>query len=218
MQINLSQEISLIFNTPIIQMAIPNHEALNEGLKRLILDREKKEPSAQISNRGGWHSTGNLLDWEAPEIETLRNAINDIVLKACTVPFANSTTKVSVSYAALGWANINRDGQYNMLHSHPRNHWAVVYYVATGEEDPPSRDNGALELRDPRPAAIHGRVAGYNYGRALLVKPTPGQMIAFPAWLEHSVLPFKGRGERISIAVNIEITKTDGLPSDQSRF
>ena len=44
------------------------------------------------------------------------------------------------------------------------------------------------------------------FGRAVLVQPKPGMLVVFPAWLEHWVHPFYGRGERISIAVNIDIT------------
>jgi hypothetical protein len=35
------------------------------------------------------------------------------------------------------------------------------------------------------------------------IRPKPGQMLLFPAWLSHSVEAWEGSGERISIAMNI---------------
>ena len=32
--------------------------------------------------------------------------------------------------------------------------------------------------------------------------PKPGQVLLFPSWLHHYVNPFRGKGERISIAFN----------------
>jgi hypothetical protein len=35
--------------------------------------------------------------------------------------------------------------------------------------------------------------------------PTPGDVLLFPSWLEHSVAPFHGEGERICIAFNVRL-------------
>src|SRR5579871_137042 len=112
-----------------------------------------------------------------------------------------------VTYQAYGWANVNRSGDYNMLHSHPGCDWSVVYYVATGN---PSDDNpmsGRIELRDPRPAAVFAKMPGFNSGQPMLIKPQAGMMLAFPAWIEHQVHPFAGEGNRISIAVNVTLDR-----------
>jgi hypothetical protein len=45
------------------------------------------------------------------------------------------------------------------------------------------------------------------FGRPLTIRPQPGMLVAFPAWIEHWVHPFHGGGERISIAVNIDVTR-----------
>ena len=33
------------------------------------------------------------------------------------------------------WANVNRGGDYNIVHTHPNCMWSGVYYVALGEPD-----------------------------------------------------------------------------------
>jgi uncharacterized protein (TIGR02466 family) len=110
-----------------------------------------------------------------------------------------------VTYRAYGWANVNRAGDYNMFHLHPGNHWSVVYYVATGTLNPDTPMNGRIELRDPRPAANFARMPGFNSGQPLLIRPQPGMMLVFPAWIEHGVHPFYGEGHRISIAINVAL-------------
>ena len=37
------------------------------------------------------------------------------------------------------------------------------------------------------------------------VKPEVGQLLMFPSWLNHSVLPFNGDGERRSLSANINM-------------
>ena len=31
-----------------------------------------------------------------------------------------------------------------------------------------------------------------------------GNLVVFPAWLRHGVMPYRGTGERISVALNID--------------
>ena len=59
----------------------------------------------------------------------------------------------------------------------------------------------------PRPAAVFGRLPSFMFGRGLTIRPQPGMLVGFPAWIEHWVHPFFGSGERISIAVNIDVTR-----------
>ena len=39
--------------------------------------------------------------------------------------------------------------------------------------------------------------------------PRSGLLIMFPGWLRHSVRPFEGRGERISVALNLSLSAVD---------
>ena len=107
-----------------------------------------------------------------------------------------------------------RSGGYHTVHNHPGCLWAGVYYIADGDLDPEGGpSNGKLELIDPRAGVqmihidntiLHGRYQ---------VDPLPGLMVVFPAWLNHMVHPFVGKGERISISFNVllaEAPKADG--------
>jgi hypothetical protein len=48
-------------------------------------------------------------------------------------------------------------------------------------------------------AQLHAQVTRYWEA------PVPGDMLLFPSWLEHSVAPFEGEGERICIAFNVRL-------------
>jgi hypothetical protein len=45
------------------------------------------------------------------------------------------------------------------------------------------------------------------------IRPRPGQMILFPAWLSHSVEPWDGEDYRISIAMNIRRLREPRKPA-----
>jgi uncharacterized protein (TIGR02466 family) len=206
LDVAVAPDITLTFATPVLIQTIPASEALNAGLRRAIMAREAAGPGMHRSNSGGWHSDETLLAWPEPEVATFKSWIDQAVQRISRLPARGNAAAVKLAYRATGWANVSRDGNYNTQHVHTGSHWALVYYVAVGEPAPGHALNGLLELRDPRPAAVHGRLPGFMFGRALTIQPKPGLLVVFPAWIEHWVHPFFGTGERISIAVNIDIT------------
>ncbi|HEY4265550.1 MAG TPA: TIGR02466 family protein [Micropepsaceae bacterium] len=202
----LNHELSLVFATPLSLRTVPNAATLNAGLERAILSRRQTYGGNRISNIGGWQSLPDLLDWPEPEVKQLAAEIDRTVQQMWTLPAALERrpreSQTRAVYRAYGWANVNEPGHYNMIHMHPGNHFSAVYYVATGKPAPDHEMNGRLELRDPRPAATYCRMPG-STSESLLIRPQPGMMVVFPAWIEHWVHPFQGDGQRISIAVNI---------------
>jgi uncharacterized protein (TIGR02466 family) len=205
----ISPELSSAFGTPISLRTVPSAAAINPGLERAILARAKAGEQNRISNVGGWQSLPDVLDWPEPEIKVLAQEVDRAIQQISAMPalLARQPEPPRVRYKSYGWANLNRPGDYNMLHLHSGNHWSVVYYVATGTLNPDAPMNGRIELRDPRPAAAYARMPGFNSGQPMLIKPQPGMMLVFPAWIEHGVHPFYGQGHRISIAINVAIEK-----------
>ena len=203
----ITPEVSSAFGTPILKRAVPTAATMNIGLERAILARAQQGAANRISNVGGWQSLPDLLDWPEPEIKQLVHEIDHSIQQISALPalLGQQPHPARVKYRAYGWANINNPGDYNMLHVHPGNHWSVVYYVATGRPHPDTPMNGRIELRDPSPAASFARMPGFNTGQPMLIRPQPGTMLVFPAWIEHCVHPFQGDGVRISIAINVAI-------------
>lgn len=46
-------------------------------------------------------------------------------------------------------------------------------------------------------------IQSFRTGKAEYVLPVPGDFYIFPAWQPHSVAPFRGDGERWSLAFNV---------------
>lgn len=212
LDVAIAPDITLTFGVPILIQAVPDTAPINDGLNRIILAHERAGGGKSKSNAGGWHSDETLLTWPEPEIAALKGWIDSAIQRMCRLPLRDKADALRLAYRATAWANVNRRGHYNTLHVHSGSHWSVVYYVTIGQEEQGHQFNGLLELRDPRPAAVHGRLPAFMFGRAITIRPQPGLLVVFPAWLEHWVHPFVGSGERISIAVNIDVTRYEVGP------
>lgn len=200
--LQLSRHVGVVFGTPLYIRHVESTETLNAELTDLGHRMRAEDSGARVSNVGGWQSAPTLLKRSEPAIARLRGLIEDATGELMAAPQTGSAS--TPRFELNAWMNMNRSGDYNQLHSHPLNHWAVVYYVATGRPAGANPFNGRIELRDPRPAAVHGRITGYAFGQSVAIEPKPGLLVGFPAWIEHWVHPFQGEGERISIAANVK--------------
>jgi len=190
-------EITQIFPTVLMRQRLDDVAPLNDRLREIILDVESRDPGVSASNVGAWHSRADLHEWDHPEVATLMAAIYAAgreMTAAALPPGAAGTVRVRL-YGGC-WANVLRDGGYNRIHNHPGAVWSGCYYVATGRAAPEPTQNGWIEFQDPRPGNLHG-------GKEA-VKPEAGVLLMFPSWLNHFVNPFRGEGERISIAFNLD--------------
>jgi uncharacterized protein (TIGR02466 family) len=196
-----------IFATPISSYLWPESSALNEELRKLILQRERGTPSLERSNVGGWHSSTDLFHSDQTAIRQLKNRLCAYTTDLFKSVSSNPKQPTSPKFVMEAWANVLRSGQYHSVHSHPNAFWSGVYYV-TGNPRPAQHHqfSGKLEFIDPRPGASLTYTEGTAlYGRFLL-NPSPGQMVMFPGWLQHQVHPFFGAGERITIAFNVIVS------------
>jgi hypothetical protein len=53
-----------------------------------------------------------------------------------------------LSWILSAWANVNRRGDFNNMHTHPGATWSGVYYVDHGELNPDA-EGTAIQLYDP---------------------------------------------------------------------
>lgn len=102
------------------------------------------------------------------------------------------------------WANVNPTGSGHRQHTHPNNYLSAVYYART-----PDQTDGLL-FHDPRQQAHVlapkvKKLTDYTASDAKL-DVMEGRLVIFPSWLEHSVRPTAGQGERVSISCNIMLS------------
>ncbi|MBP02452.1 MAG: hypothetical protein CMM25_06560 [Rhodospirillaceae bacterium] len=200
----LNSDTLVWWTTPILRRKCVGADSVNILLKKEILRRAELDAGLQKSNVGGWHSGEDLLTWRIPGIDKLQRwiveAFND--LTAAT----SNNQKFHGKLELNAWANLNRKGDYNSVHTHPACVWSGVYYVESG--DPPNMDypkSGSLELLDPRAGTEMSAIPGALAGMQKNIHPSSGEIIVFPSWLKHHVHPYFGTGNRISIAFNVRI-------------
>lgn len=197
----MSLDIESIFVTPLMSRQLPL--ATPEFLGRLrgfILEMERHERSLNVSNAGGgFHSKGDFFDRPNADVAALRAAVLDAAadMTRYILPPELQRARIKVTFFGGSWANVSRDGAYNKVHNHPGAVWSGVVYVDMGDPTPEPKDNACIEFVDPRPGNIHAS--------KLQLRPVPGLLLMFPAWLYHYVNPYHGSGTRISVAFNVTV-------------
>jgi uncharacterized protein (TIGR02466 family) len=198
-------QVRALFATPVIVDEIPDADELDSALERAILAKRAEHAGIKLSNRRGWQSTHDLARWAGPEGQRIIERAVELASTHAVTP-GGSAPRWSVE----AWANVSPPGAFNMPHVHGGSYWSAVYYVRVGEGE-----GGQLVLHDPRMPGLRMHAPGVrfrNMGPELKVEitPRPGLMVLFPGWLSHSVEPWEGSGERISIAMNIRAAITGG--------
>ena len=118
------------------------------------------------------------------------------------------------------WVNRSYAGDYNPEHDHPSDAdigLSCIMYLTV----PMGISAGDGSEKSTSLAGASGLVDGYTrfcWGQnsttdmkklkpstEQYIKPEVGQLLMFPSWLNHSVLPFTGEGERRSLSANINM-------------
>ena len=95
------------------------------------------------------------------------------------------------------WLNCQKAGDYNPTHTHGGSFSGVIFLKVPPQINANSFD-GQLCFHGPE----EWHIQSFRTGMAHYVLPVPGEFYVFPAWQPHSVMPFRGDGERWSLAFN----------------
>src|SRR6056300_955795 len=113
------------------------------------------------------------------------------------------------------WINFMKAGDFNPIHTHDGDYSFVVFVdvpkqleVEQKKFEGTSVQPGALLFEYTQQAKPRWATTGSH------VLPKTGDMIMFPALLQHWVCPFKSKVTRISVSGNLRITNKEKLPSD----
>lgn len=196
-----------LFATPIWVTDVASHAQIAPALCTRILDVMSEDADGEKrSNRGGWHSQGDLH--ASSPFRELSGAIEQF----CTAQIAADVgcpPEIELKVWSM-WANVSPPGASNAVHDHGRFLLSGSYYV----EVPP--DAGDIRFVDPRGAArILTRADDVLTGPSMFndnrqqITPTGGQLILFPGWLPHEVLPNGSDRDRISIGFNVDLSRRD---------
>lgn len=200
-----------LFPTPVVVATMPDADALNAELRRIILARAETSESLHYSNSGGWQSSWDLHEWGGAPMQQVLACVRRIADEA-TVDRTGKRHKLA--WRINAWANVNRSGHGNQFHTHPGAFWSATYYVDDGGVGADPALGGEFEIQDPRGAApamyaphlTFPGEDGVALGTTQRLPPRTGMVVLFPSWLPHGVRPYRGTRERISIALNFSLT------------
>ena len=169
-------------------------------LKEYSYNVEKNNESVKKSNVGGFQS--DFLDQSQEVIHPLINHIQEETAK-----FSKEAFNIDKRYSIGSmWLNINRNKDYNLVHTHPHCDFSGVYYITT------PKDCGYLVFDNPYKDGMESHwlnverpVSEYNIINSYTIKVIPVQykMYIFPSYYKHSVEPNESGEDRISISFNL---------------
>lgn len=110
----------LLFSTPVFKQVWPDAGELNQYLRELILSWEQAhaQGTREYSNVGGWHSPINLQESWDPDLRLILDRCRELAVEATNRLLTSEENPPRQRYALSAWANVSRQGDYNVPHVH----------------------------------------------------------------------------------------------------
>lgn len=207
----MSKNISITFNDVFVTRLFTFNLELSEhhpAWLDYIAQRQASEPVTEKMNRSnynGWKTPFDLFD------EPLFAPLQRLSKQCFQYVFEQHQQQAQAEHFDVqGSVNLSHPQAFNYQHGHAMSLYSGVYYLTVPE------NSGDIVFHEPRPAAKYSRLQadGCRFGSGdVYIAPKAGQLVLFPCWLEHSVLPNESDQTRISIPMNaMERTLSPVLP------
>jgi hypothetical protein len=218
----------LLWPSPTLSIQYKNVNRLNQGLARIILEKEraitaKGNPLTVAGLESGltthWLEY-NVLTWDYPEIAEFRQMVLSGLREYFKMVGDPDDPGLQISGISC-WANALRYGQSLEVHHHDPGFVSAHYQVQsgfTGDEDGAQiGDSGNTVYFRPGflDRSHGGKQAGttspWDSDWRISAPATEGKLFFFPSYLRHEVRPYMGKRERISIAMDVYVKRQDAL-------
>jgi len=195
-------EIIKFFPEPVFKFKLEDFKDLNKELSEYIYKLQDEDRSGlERSNKGGWHSK----DFEITVKGSIQNRFAIIIQKYILKVFQNNGWKTENKNIRIKemWAIINKNGDFNVLHTHPNCYLSAAYYVKAPQKC------GRFQIENPNIAKrnfypeiktkneLNLQVAG--------IEIDEGDLLIFPGYLPHKVRANQSGEDRIVISFNVDI-------------
>lgn len=178
-------------------------ETYHSTLRDTILRLERSSPQKEKLPRGSCGvKVHHVEKWQCPAAKLVHARAQELFKRM---------VKSETAFVDDGWANIYRDRDYCVPHSHIRSAAGVVYLLDAGDEDLKDRLMGKFFIADPRVAFCCQHHPGHMT-RLLVPDMKPGTMIIFPGQVMHGVNPYYGKRPRLTMSWNINGQPIAGDP------
>ena len=203
---NPTAEFKTLWPTRFMQISLPGHEQANAVLIEHLdrLDSKKDQLTTD-------YLSDNLFNDGHPAVDWLKQSVQRAVVDYAKADGVN----YDLDFGLQAWPNINRMGDYHNLHNHPHAWLSGTYYVSVPEHEtlPLGRDDrtpNCISFFDPRPQANMTAIRGDSQvDPEYRIKPEPGTLLLWPAFLHHLVHPNLSHETRISVSFNAVLRWND---------
>lgn len=210
----MESNIFALFAVPFVQTHHPAPADLNQRLRAHILAAEAqgnrfRNPSpAMTIPEQLFESTFDFFASREPCVQQLREFCYYWLIK--TIGELGKLSKDELDALKIHshtWFHVSRSGAYFSMHNHPMASWSGVYCVSPGDGEGP--ENGAISFLHPFGGAANMFVDRGNAklqlpfaAKNFMLRQQAGELVLFPSYLFHQVMPYVGNTERITVAFN----------------
>ena len=199
----LESQLCLMFPTLIHQIESPSFK--ENDLVKFAYQAKRDDPKGlKYSNVGGWQSQSHYNKGD--------NILKETILNYLIEYFStNRSLKEGIRLDVNSiWININKKGDYNILHTHPTTDLAGVLWIKV------PAGAGNIEFNSPFYHTYFHEMSCYNddfrkkWGMQTCCKyeSVAGKMFVFPSSLYHRVEASQSNQDRISASFNINLLKS----------
>jgi uncharacterized protein (TIGR02466 family) len=201
------RKILNLFSIPVLEARIP--EIDNDYIVQEINNVFDSMPVKRVLSEH-WNENLELPDEPKSGYSTFNDLSKDLLQNPNFNSFFSSIdTVIDQFFAQLGfdglwqyensWASIYPRGAYVARHNHGTAHWSGVYYVEVPDED------AKICFDDPKEYSLSHEPHGFKFrGRMQhTFVPTPGTLLLWPGYVNHSSLPNNSDLNRTIISFNI---------------
>ena len=201
-------DIHTMFPVPLLMARLDNSVALDARLLAEARIRRENEPGMDRSNRYGWHSEADFFSRKEPAHRELAKIIRTFIDQGCARTMPALPNKLTLNYD--GWVNINPTHAMNAPHDHAGAFWSGTYYALVPlPDDPDDKVSGAIEFIDPRGSLGSSVQIETPFTKPKFsVRPGPGTLLLWPAYLKHWVHPNQASSDRMTVSFNAGFTRT----------
>tara|TARA_B100002019_G_C21061741_1_gene494429 strand:- start:33 stop:728 length:696 start_codon:yes stop_codon:yes gene_type:complete len=223
-------EIFPAFAIPFAKTGLPEAEALNQQLAALFRDRASEGAayrninSVMAQSDAMFESRFDLWHWDEAPVRHLRDFCTAALFKVVGELNGYSDQELSsMRLNADAWFHLTAKGGSFGFHNHPMASWSGVYCVHSGYSEGERPESGVLQFMHPASTAnMFVDLGVINLRSPWGVRPheyrlRAGELVIFPSWVMHQVLPYLGEQTRITVAFNAWFRQVgQESPSDSS--
>ena len=215
----MALSINPFFSVPFATLQLEDAGPLCASLRDLFL-RSEGERNRNLTRRdaqyGLFESKLDLHTWPDAPVQQLFGFIHHALASTLhqLSQFApQEYERLEFNYHS--WFHITRNDGHQACHNHPMASWSGIFCVDPGDSPPNQPQSGSVRFLDPRPGAEmyldagNERMRGQYHQGGFEFHHSMGQLVLFPSYVYHEVMPYLGTRPRMVVAFNSWIRIAD---------